>query len=41
MWGGGRRRRAARASGLGAGYGPELLDDVTQLKAVHLEPAPG
>ncbi len=29
-----------RASGLGLGYGPELLDELTQVKVVHLEPAP-
>ncbi|HEV2770104.1 MAG TPA: aldehyde dehydrogenase family protein [Solirubrobacteraceae bacterium] len=28
-----------RASGLGLGYGPELLDELTQVKVVHLEPA--
>ncbi|HEV2818949.1 MAG TPA: aldehyde dehydrogenase family protein [Solirubrobacteraceae bacterium] len=29
-----------RASGLGLGYGPELLDELTQVKVVHLEAAP-
>lgn len=29
------------ASGQGFGYGPELLDEVTQTKVVHLRPAPG
>jgi succinate-semialdehyde dehydrogenase/glutarate-semialdehyde dehydrogenase len=29
------------ASGLGFGYGPELLDEVTTTKVVHLSPAPG
>ncbi|MEA2305411.1 MAG: hypothetical protein QOH43_2691, partial [Solirubrobacteraceae bacterium] len=28
------------ASGLGFGYGPELLDEVTTTKVVHLSPAP-
>ncbi|MGA6167819.1 aldehyde dehydrogenase family protein [Amycolatopsis magusensis] len=27
-------------SGSGFGYGPELLDEMTQMKVVHLEPAP-
>jgi acyl-CoA reductase-like NAD-dependent aldehyde dehydrogenase len=42
MWGGapGGAAEPRGQSGLGAGYGPELLDEVTQLKAVHLEPAP-
>ena len=44
-----RRLRAARpaarpsragASGTGFGYGPELLDEVTRTKVVHVEPAP-
>ncbi|AGZ41602.1 aldehyde dehydrogenase family protein [Actinoplanes friuliensis] len=30
-----------RASGDGFGYGPELLDELTVLKAVHLEAPPG
>lgn len=30
-----------RASGQGYGYGPELLDELTATKVVHLEPAPG
>ncbi|BDT99533.1 succinate-semialdehyde dehydrogenase [Nocardia sputorum] len=29
-----------RASGSGFGYGPELLDEMTQTKVVHLRPAP-
>ncbi|MGW4740495.1 aldehyde dehydrogenase family protein [Nocardia xishanensis] len=29
-----------RASGTGFGYGPELLDEMTQTKVVHLRPAP-
>jgi acyl-CoA reductase-like NAD-dependent aldehyde dehydrogenase len=29
-----------RASGTGFGYGPELLDEMTTIKVVHLEPAP-
>lgn len=29
-----------RASGQGYGYGPELLDELTTTKVVHLEPAP-
>lgn len=29
-----------RASGSGRGYGPDLLGELTALKAVHLEPAP-
>jgi len=28
-------------SGFGFGYGPELLDEMTHTKVVHLEPAPG
>jgi hypothetical protein len=34
------RSRRARA-GTGFGYGPELLDEVTLTKVVHVEPAPG
>jgi succinate-semialdehyde dehydrogenase/glutarate-semialdehyde dehydrogenase len=30
-----------RASGEGYGYGPELLDEMTQTKVVHLAAAPG
>ncbi|WP_174189487.1 aldehyde dehydrogenase family protein [Nocardia barduliensis] len=30
-----------RASGTGFGYGPELLDEMTQTKVVHLRPAAG
>lgn len=42
MWGGapGGAAEPRGQSGLGAGYGPELLDEVTQLKVVHLAPAP-
>ncbi len=29
-----------KASGLGFGYGPELLDEVTVTKVVHYRPAP-
>ena len=29
-----------RASGHGYGYGPELLDELTATKVVHIEPAP-
>jgi acyl-CoA reductase-like NAD-dependent aldehyde dehydrogenase len=29
-----------RGSGLGFGYGPELLDEMTHTKVVHIEPAP-
>ena len=29
-----------RASGQGFGFGPELLDEMTTVKVVHLEPAP-
>jgi acyl-CoA reductase-like NAD-dependent aldehyde dehydrogenase len=27
-----------RASGSGYGYGPELLDEMTQTKVVHIQP---
>jgi acyl-CoA reductase-like NAD-dependent aldehyde dehydrogenase len=30
-----------KASGTGFGYGPELLDEMTTTKVVHLEPLPG
>jgi acyl-CoA reductase-like NAD-dependent aldehyde dehydrogenase len=30
-----------RGSGQGLGYGPELLDELTRVKVVHWEPAPG
>jgi acyl-CoA reductase-like NAD-dependent aldehyde dehydrogenase len=30
-----------RGSGRGRGYGPDLLDELTVLKTVHIEPAPG
>ncbi len=29
-----------RGSGQGLGYGPELLDELAQLKVVHWDPAP-
>jgi betaine-aldehyde dehydrogenase len=29
-----------RHSGMGFGYGPELLDEMTHTKVVHLTPAP-
>jgi acyl-CoA reductase-like NAD-dependent aldehyde dehydrogenase len=32
---------AAKRSGLGFGYGPELLDELTRTKVVHYRPAPG
>jgi succinate-semialdehyde dehydrogenase/glutarate-semialdehyde dehydrogenase len=40
-WGGapGGAAEPRRRSGLGHGYGPELLDEVTATKVVHLEPA--
>jgi acyl-CoA reductase-like NAD-dependent aldehyde dehydrogenase len=43
VWGGapGGAAEPAGASGTGFGYGPELLDEVTRTKVVHLEPAPG
>jgi succinate-semialdehyde dehydrogenase/glutarate-semialdehyde dehydrogenase len=37
------RRGAAQprgTSGTGFGYGPELLDEMTITKVVHMEPAP-
>lgn len=42
VWGGapGGVATPHKGSGLGFGYGPELLDEVTQVKVVHLEPAP-
>jgi succinate-semialdehyde dehydrogenase/glutarate-semialdehyde dehydrogenase len=42
VWGGapGGAAHPRKASGTGYGYGPELLDEVTQLKVVHAEPAP-
>lgn len=30
-----------RGSGQGLGHGPELLDELAQLKVVHWEPPPG
>ncbi len=40
-WGGapGGAAHPRRASGQGLGYGPELLDELTRVKVVHLEPA--
>jgi len=42
VWGGapGGAAEPAGASGTGFGYGPELLDEVTRTKVVHVEPAP-
>ncbi len=42
MWGGAPGGSAVprRASGQGHGYGPELLDELTRTKVVHVEPAP-
>ena len=42
MWGGapGGAAEPRGVSGIGAGYGPELLDEVTRTKVVHVEPAP-
>lgn len=42
VWGGapGGAAQPRGGSGLGYGYGPELLDEVTQTKVVHLTPAP-
>jgi acyl-CoA reductase-like NAD-dependent aldehyde dehydrogenase len=41
VWGGapGGAAEPARSSGLGTGFGPELLDEMTHTKVVHLEPA--
>ncbi len=41
VWGGapGGAAHPRRASGTGFGYGPELLDELTYTKVVHLEPA--
>jgi acyl-CoA reductase-like NAD-dependent aldehyde dehydrogenase len=43
VWGGapGGAAQPQRASGTGFGYGPELLDEVTLTKVVHIEPPPG
>src|SRR4051812_1276262 len=43
VWGGapGGAAQPQRGSGTGFGYGPELLDEVTLTKVVHLEPPPG
>jgi len=42
VWGGapGGAAEPRGGSGTGYGYGPELLDEVTQTKVVHLTPAP-
>jgi succinate-semialdehyde dehydrogenase/glutarate-semialdehyde dehydrogenase len=42
VWGGapGGAAHPRRHSGSGYGYGPELLDELTAAKVVHLEPAP-
>jgi acyl-CoA reductase-like NAD-dependent aldehyde dehydrogenase len=43
VWGGapGGAAQPQGASGTGFGYGPELLDELTLTKVVHIEPAPG
>lgn len=43
VWGGapGGSAQPQGRSGLGFGHGPELLDEVTYTKVVHMEPAPG
>jgi acyl-CoA reductase-like NAD-dependent aldehyde dehydrogenase len=43
VWGGapGGAAQPQGASGTGFGYGPELLDELTLTKVVHLSPAPG
>ncbi|PWJ53815.1 succinate-semialdehyde dehydrogenase / glutarate-semialdehyde dehydrogenase [Quadrisphaera granulorum] len=42
VWGGapGGSADPRRSSGRGRGYGPDLIGELTALKAVHLEPAP-
>ena len=42
VWGGapGGAAHPRRHSGSGYGYGPELLDELTAAKVVHIEPAP-
>src|SRR3954454_18897766 len=42
VWGGapGGAAEPRRHSGMGFGYGPELLDEMTHTKVVHLAPAP-
>lgn len=42
VWGGapGGAAEPGPGSGMGSGYGPELLDEVTHTKVVHLEAAP-
>ena len=41
VWGGapGGAAEPRRSSGLGFGYGPELMDELTCTKVVHVEPA--
>jgi succinate-semialdehyde dehydrogenase/glutarate-semialdehyde dehydrogenase len=41
VWGGapGGAAHPRKASGTGFGYGPELLDELTCTKVVHMEPA--
>jgi acyl-CoA reductase-like NAD-dependent aldehyde dehydrogenase len=43
VWGGapGGAAEPRRLSGMGFGYGPELLDELTATKVVHVEPAAG
>jgi succinate-semialdehyde dehydrogenase/glutarate-semialdehyde dehydrogenase len=43
VWGGapGGAAQPQGASGTGFGYGPELLDEVTLTKVVHVQPPPG
>ncbi len=43
VWGGapGGAAEPHRGSGTGFGYGPELLDELTTTKVVHIEPHPG
>ncbi|MDX6658943.1 MAG: hypothetical protein QOH62_3736 [Solirubrobacteraceae bacterium] len=40
VWGGapGGAAQPRRSSGSGFGYGPELLDELTTVKVVHVEP---
>jgi acyl-CoA reductase-like NAD-dependent aldehyde dehydrogenase len=42
VWGGapGGAAQPQGASGTGFGYGPELLDELTRVRVVHIEPAP-
>ena len=43
VWGGapGGAAHPRGTSGQGLGYGPELLDELTATKVVHVEPPPG